>query len=49
VNTTSEGSGRIPPEKYAGDLKASGVRGFSVYLGEVMSAEDYRAFGAAAG
>jgi hypothetical protein len=45
VNTTGEGSGPVPPAKYAADLAAAGSPGFSVYLGEVMSEADYRAFG----
>jgi hypothetical protein len=48
INMTSEGSGAIPPAKYAQDLVASGAKGFSVYLGEVMSAEAYQALAPAA-
>ena len=48
VNTTGEGSGPVPPAKYAADLTGAGVTGFSVYLGEVMSEADYRAFAPAA-
>jgi hypothetical protein len=48
INMTTEGSGAIAPEKYAADLKASGARGFSVYLGEVMSADAYKALAPAA-
>lgn len=43
VNTTGEGSGPVPPDKYAADLAAARVSGFSVYLGEVMSESAYRA------
>jgi hypothetical protein len=49
VNTTGEGSGPVPPAKYVGDLAAAGVAGFSVYLGEVMTEADYRAFATPSG
>jgi hypothetical protein len=48
INTTGEGSGPVPPAKYAADLAAARVKGFSVYLGEVMSEADYRALAPAA-
>ena len=48
VNTTGEGSGPVPPAKYAADLTAAKVTGFSVYLGEVMQEADYKAFAPAA-
>ena len=47
VNTTGEGSGPVPPERYASDLAAAPAQGFSVYLGEVMAEADYRALGPA--
>jgi hypothetical protein len=48
VNMTGEGSGPVPPAKYAADLVAARVKGFSVYLGEVMAEADYRALAEAA-
>jgi hypothetical protein len=44
VNMTGEGSGPVPPAKYARDLADAGVKGFSVYLGEVIDEAAYRAF-----
>lgn len=44
VNMTGEGSGPVPPAKYARDLADAGVKGFSVYLGEVMDEAAYGAF-----
>jgi hypothetical protein len=48
VNMTGEGSGPVAPVKYAADLAAAHVTGFSVYLGEVMAEADYRALADAA-
>jgi hypothetical protein len=48
INMTTEGSGAVPPAKYAQDLVASGAKGFSVYLGEVMSTDAYNALAPAA-
>ena len=48
VNMTGEGTGPLPAAKYAADLAAARVTGFSVYLGEVMAEADYRAFAAVA-
>ena len=44
VNMTGEGTGPVPAAKYASDLAAASVKGFSVYLGEVTAETDYRAF-----
>jgi hypothetical protein len=48
LNNTAEGSGLVPPAKYAADLAAASVKGFSVYLGEVMTEADYAALAPAA-
>jgi hypothetical protein len=48
INMTGEVSGPIPPEKYTKDILASGAKGFSVYLGEVMTEDAYKALAPAA-
>jgi hypothetical protein len=48
INLTGEGSRPVTPAKYAQDLAASGAKGFSVYLGEVMTEDAYKALAPAA-
>lgn len=48
INMTTEGSGAVSPAKYTEDILASGAKGFSVYLGEVMAEDAYKALAPAA-
>jgi hypothetical protein len=48
INLTGEGERPVTPAGYAQDILASGAKGFSVYLGEVMAEDAYKALAPAA-